>query len=128
MQQLWRSQASKPGRSNLMVHNVKILPEFFNKVFSGIKTFESRINDRNYQPGDLLIMNEFSNGVYTGRKIESVITDVYEGEHCKDGYCIISFRLLSSAVKIPITVYIELYRLYCSACNERDSLRSEVRL
>lgn len=48
-----------------MIHELKILPEYFNAVVSGEKTFEIRKNDRPFKKGDLLALNEF-NGQYTG--------------------------------------------------------------
>lgn len=48
-----------------MIHELKILPEYFNAVVSGEKTFEIRKNDRPFHKGDLLALNEF-NGKYTG--------------------------------------------------------------
>ena len=50
-----------------MIHQLKILPKFFEKVISGEKTFEVRENDRNFKVGDYLALNEFANGDYTGR-------------------------------------------------------------
>jgi len=37
-----------------MIHELKILPEFFHDVFTGLKTFEVRKNDRNFKVGDIL--------------------------------------------------------------------------
>ena len=48
-----------------MIHELKILPEYFNAVVLGEKTFEIRKNDRPFHKGDLLALNEF-NGQYTG--------------------------------------------------------------
>ncbi len=40
-------------------HEVKILTQFYNRVFTEQKTFEIRKNDRDYQVGDILLMREF---------------------------------------------------------------------
>lgn len=45
-------------------HKIKILPEYFKEVLSGHKTFEVRLNDRNYQSGDTVTLREW-NGEYT---------------------------------------------------------------
>ncbi|HAP4176890.1 TPA: DUF3850 domain-containing protein [Enterococcus faecalis] len=45
---------------------MKILPEYFTAVASGIKRFEIRKNDRGYNVGDILRLNEYENGKYTG--------------------------------------------------------------
>ena len=55
-----------------MIHQLKILPVFFDKVISGKKTFELRNNDREYNEGDYLALNEWEQtssvgGHYTGR-------------------------------------------------------------
>lgn len=42
-----------------MIHALKILPDHFKKVISGEKTFEVRLNDRAYDEGDLLALNEY---------------------------------------------------------------------
>lgn len=47
-------------------HELKILPEYFTAVVSGIKRFEIRKNDRGYNVGDILRLNEYENGKYTG--------------------------------------------------------------
>lgn len=36
------------------IHEVKTNPEYFEEVFMGRKTFEIRLNDRNYQVNDFL--------------------------------------------------------------------------
>lgn len=41
-----------------MTHYIKILPEYFNAVATGRKSFEVRCNDRKYTVGDRLIMQE----------------------------------------------------------------------
>ena len=49
-----------------MIHELKILPEYFNAVISGEKTFEIRKNDRPFHKGDLLALNEFDGQYWTG--------------------------------------------------------------
>ena len=50
-----------------MIHELKILPEYFDAVISGEKTFELRVNDRNFKKGDYLALNEYWDGKYTSR-------------------------------------------------------------
>jgi hypothetical protein len=54
----------------MKIHTVKIWPDYFNAVKSKIKTFEIRENDRDYKPGDVIIMREWDPKTrkYTGRK------------------------------------------------------------
>ena len=42
-----------------MVHKLKTWPEYFQAVKNGTKTFEIRKNDRNYQVGDILVLQEY---------------------------------------------------------------------
>ena len=51
-----------------MIHELKILPEFFKAVISGEKTFEIRKYDRPFHKGDLLALNEYDSEkrIYTG--------------------------------------------------------------
>lgn len=49
-----------------MIHELKIYPDFFNAVISGKKTFEIRKNDRPFNEGDLLALNEWDWNRYTG--------------------------------------------------------------
>ena len=37
----------------------KISPEYFEKILTGEKTFEYRINDFDCQPGDILVLDEY---------------------------------------------------------------------
>ncbi len=61
-------------------HELKAWPAYFEAVKSGVKTFEVRKNDRGYQVGDDLVLNEWSpdKGGYTGRKIHRMITYIFD--------------------------------------------------
>jgi uncharacterized protein YqfB (UPF0267 family) len=76
-----------------MLHELKILPAYFNQVSAGYKTFEIRKNDRNFMVGDNVLLREFEDGQYTGckkiKKITYVLTSE-EFEGLKDGYCVFS--------------------------------------
>jgi len=43
------------------VHELKVVPPYFDALVSGAKTFEVRRNDRGYQRGDLLRLREWHN-------------------------------------------------------------------
>lgn len=73
----------------MTTHKIKITPLYFNAVYRGDKTFEVRLHDRKYQPGDNVILREW-NGQYTGREIYKHIPYVYRGPGVKAGYCILS--------------------------------------
>ena len=42
-----------------MIHRLKIKPEYFQAVINGTKPFEIRYNDRNFQKGDRVILEEY---------------------------------------------------------------------
>ena len=81
-----------------MRHSLKILPTYFGYVASGIKTFELRKYDRQYNIGDEVCLMEWSpNQGFTGRHITVEIT--YVLRDCPtyglaSGFCIFSFKKL----------------------------------
>lgn len=42
-----------------MTHELKIWPQYYCRVADGTKTFEVRVNDRGFQPGDEVILKEW---------------------------------------------------------------------
>jgi len=50
-------------------HKLKTETEFYQAVESGVKTFELRVNDRNFQVGDMVTLVEVVGGVETGRRL-----------------------------------------------------------
>lgn len=78
-----------------MIHDLKILPEYFVEVVRGNKTFEVRKDDRPFNVGDELILYEVNCGKYTGRNIKVIITHILRNpDYCKEGYCILGFKQL----------------------------------
>lgn len=66
----------------MMKHELKIDKPYFEAVLSGDKIFEIRFNDRGFQKGDEIILNEIYKGIAgyknmeTGRRWKGVITYV----------------------------------------------------
>ena len=58
------------------VHQLKTWPEFFRHIQSGNKTFEIRVNDRDFQVGDILHLQEWDPEIrtYTGKMVSRRIT------------------------------------------------------
>lgn len=73
------------------IHELKILPEYFEAVVSGNKRFEIRKNDRNYQKGDILRLNEYQNGQYTGDVHVAEITYITDYAQ-QDGYVVLGIK------------------------------------
>lgn len=71
---------------NTYFHELKIQPEHFEALASSAKTFEIRLNDRNYKIGDLLILREWLSGFYTGREEQKYITHILQSEFLQEGY------------------------------------------
>lgn len=74
-----------------MIHELKILPEYFEAVTKGKKTFELRLNDRNFKVGDYLALNEY-NGNYTGRSCVVYVDYILHHEALETGYVILSIK------------------------------------
>lgn len=89
-----------------MTHTLKILPEYFNAVLAGRKTFEFRYNDRDFKVGDKVILQEFlptnhynskHANTYTGAEIQARITYVLPlNLFIEDSkYCIFSIKIFA---------------------------------
>ena len=63
-----------------MIHKLKILPLYFEAVALREKTFEIRVNDRDYHVGDTLLLKEWENDDYTGREISRYVNYIYYGD------------------------------------------------
>ena len=72
----------------------KILPEYYNAVISGSKTFELRKDEDNIQAGDFIVLKEWDGKRYTGRqtwrRAKYVLRDVPEYGLCP-GYSIVGW-------------------------------------
>lgn len=80
---------------NPVIHELKILPKYFNEVMSNNKHFELCKADRDYHVGDWILLKEFENGSYTGRE-SGCLCISYILRNCPeyglaDGYCILGW-------------------------------------
>jgi len=76
-----------------MIHDLKCWIDPFEEIRSGKKKFEYRLNDRNYEVGDELHLNEWDPVLkkYTGRYVYKRVTSILQkGFGLPDGYCIMS--------------------------------------
>lgn len=89
-----------------MTHELKTDPYAFQAILDGVKTFEMRFNDRNYQCDDTLILKETQHSseemkaeaplIYTGRTISVHVThtmtsDDVENNGVQEGWICMSF-------------------------------------
>lgn len=97
-----------------MIHEVKILPKYFEDVESGRKTFEVRKNDRPYKVGDYLALNEWENNEYSGRFILAQIVYILTDEqYVKSGYCVLGI--------VPRNIELELVN-HCNVYDREDCI------
>ena len=94
-----------------MIHALKAEENFFEDVAAGNKPFEVRIDDRQFQVGDFLALNEIrisstaklysdegeedelNDWEYTGRCILVLVTYILDDPRfVKDGFCILGIR------------------------------------
>ena len=79
----------------MKTHELKTWPVFYNAISRGLKTFELRKNDRDFQAGDKLILKEWSPKTekYTGLFMTKDVKYILHGSGklgLKKGYCIMS--------------------------------------
>lgn len=80
-----------------MIHILKTHDEFMIDIATGRKSFEFRVNDRDYGEGDILILQGFDteNKKYTSKCIEAEVIYIL---HCgfsgiKEDYCIMGIKV-----------------------------------
>ncbi|WP_392562538.1 DUF3850 domain-containing protein [Orbus sturtevantii] len=77
-----------------MIHELKILPEWFGPVKSGAKKCEARVNDRDYKVGDTLILNEWDLN-FTGEKVNALVTHILDDEqYTQPNHIIMSIEVI----------------------------------
>lgn len=76
----------------MKVHELKTDTQYFRKTLYGKKTFEIRLNDRDFKVGDVVLLREWHDTKFTGREIRGVITYILDDKFIglKKGYVAIS--------------------------------------
>ena len=78
-----------------MVHELKIAPNYFEKVVSKEKSFEVRYNDRDFKIGDILKLMEYVDGSYTVQSIYVKVTYILrEFEGLQPNFVVLSIELI----------------------------------
>ncbi len=76
-----------------MIHRIKSEGHQFEAAQDGRKRFEYRLNDRDYQVGDTLVLLELDQATHlTGREFAVKVTYILEGKYdLPSGWCIMSW-------------------------------------
>lgn len=76
-----------------MTHVLKIDHQYFIPVLNGNKKFEIRLNDRNFQIGDTVILRELTEDKenFSGREIKTKIIYITDFEQ-KENYIVFGFE------------------------------------
>ncbi len=83
-----------------MTHKLKCWPNYFDDLMSGKKTFEVRVNDRDFKVGDVLELQEFSptRSCYLSRKLTLRVNYILRGSKSNlcinDGACVMAIELV----------------------------------
>ncbi len=81
--------AIAPGDSR--IHILKTWPQYFDRIVDGSKTWELRKDDRDYQQGDMLFLQEWSpESGYSGRVEERIVSLCLRGDCIPDGLVVMS--------------------------------------
>ena len=110
-----------------LVVECNVKHEDYVKIVTGQKTFLHAKREK-YGIGDELVLRELRGDLLTGRCVRCVVTGVYSGELVDERFCVLSFQPIypESDPKIPISVFMEMQRLYNNACRECERLKGEV--
>lgn len=80
-------------------HELKCWTEYFSQVWRFDKPFEIRFNDRDYQEGDIIHLNECTiEGYYSGRRITAEISCVCDFEQ-KKGFVVLGLSGVTRCVQ-----------------------------
>ena len=94
-----KSQAKGKNQNTIDMkqHIVKTHSNYFDRVMDGSKTFELRLNDRDYQVGDTVILANFDPVTKEYRSSPEILVEITYIIHgpnfgIKKGYCCFSFK------------------------------------
>ena len=78
-----------------MIHELKILPQYYFDIKHGVKKFELRKNDRDYKVGDIVVLKPWDGEMFLdlepfAKRIKYILKDCPE-YGLMDGYAILGF-------------------------------------
>lgn len=109
-------------------HHLKIYPEHFSAVLTGVKRAELRKNDRDYKAGDTLHLMETPKGSCstTGEFVNAVVTHIADVGEWLPGYVLLSIeREPLYAAPQPVAVPDDLYKIANHIASAKGGLPDE---
>lgn len=88
-----------------MIHYLKTVQPYFRDAWLGLKTFEVRRNDRNYQTGDYLVLQEYDaeRAMLTGEEITVEVKYLLRDEQfCKEGFVVMGIDAFKFQAKSEV--------------------------
>lgn len=86
----------------MKAHFLKTWPKPFEAVANGLKKFEYRRNDRDFNTGDILVLQEWdpTTSQYSGYSVRVVVTYMIAGSEfgIPDGYCVMSIDFTTQEI------------------------------
>jgi hypothetical protein len=78
-------------------HSLKTWPAFYQAMLDDEKPFEARFNDRSFQKGDVLHLQEWDQDTqqYTGRECKKLVTYVLSGWGVQAGHVVMGLKDLT---------------------------------
>lgn len=95
-------------------HDLKCWTEYFDAVARGAKTCEVRVDDRDYDVGDVILLRDYDRAArrYLDRELRLEITHIARAPFVPVGLCVMSFRMIGSEPKIAeLTERVELFEI-----------------
>ncbi len=77
----------------MTIHKLKTWTEYYKAIESGEKTFELRVNDRDFKLDDILILQEWNEDIgFTGKELQKKVSYILNGGvfGLEEGYVIMS--------------------------------------
>lgn len=106
-----------------MIHHLKIYPEHFSAVCTGVKRAELRKNDRDFKVGDTLHLMETPKGSCspTGEYINAVVSHIADVGEWLPGYVMLSIERESgyAAPQLPQPAMVPTFDEWCAATDNK---------
>ena len=86
----------------MATHKLKTIQPYFDRCWDGFKTFEVRNNDRNFQKGDTIYLQEYNaeTNTYSGKEIRATILYILtDYPAIEKGYVVFSFNIDQRLIK-----------------------------